>query len=83
MICSSRVRSMGLVAFILLLVSMLRVLSGSLPAAAGALYHGNTNTRKFHASDCRYYDCPHCTAVFSSREAAIDAGYVPCKVCNP
>lgn len=38
---------------------------------------------KFHESSCRYYDCPHCTAVFRTREAAIDAGYVPCRVCNP
>lgn len=51
--------------------------------SAGMAYHGNTNTRKFHESGCRYYDCPHCTAVFQSRDDAIDAGYVPCKVCDP
>lgn len=44
---------------------------------------GNTKTRKFHSSDCRHADCKNCTARFSTREKAIAAGYVPCKVCDP
>lgn len=77
------VKSRPAPAIIILVALMVAVLSSSEQSVAGAPYHGNTNTRKFHSSDCRYYDCPHCTAVFRSREAAIDAGYVPCKVCDP
>lgn len=47
------------------------------------VYHGNLKTRKFHRPGCRYYNCSNCTAVFHSREEAIRAGYVPCKVCRP
>jgi hypothetical protein len=50
---------------------------------AGISYHENVNSRKFHAPGCRYYDCSNCKAVFNSREAAIKAGFVPCKVCRP
>lgn len=46
-------------------------------------YHGNTDSKIFHGPSCRYYNCGHCTKVFSTRQAAIDAGYRPCKVCNP
>jgi endonuclease YncB( thermonuclease family) len=47
------------------------------------VYHGNVKSKKFHRPSCRYYDCTNCTAVFHSREEAIQAGYVPCKVCKP
>ena len=48
-----------------------------------SVYHGNTSSKKFHKPSCRYYNCKNCTAVFSSRQKAIAAGYEPCKVCNP
>jgi methylphosphotriester-DNA--protein-cysteine methyltransferase len=51
--------------------------------AAGAVYHGNTNSKIFHKSSCRYYNCKHCTKEFTSREDAIKAGYRACKVCRP
>ena len=47
------------------------------------VYHGNVRSKKFHRPSCRYYDCKNCTARFTSREQAIQAGYVPCKVCKP
>jgi len=47
------------------------------------IYHGNTKSKIFHKPDCRYYNCKACTAQFSSRQEAIDAGYRPCKICNP
>jgi len=56
------------------------------PASSGPpapAYHGNTKSKKFHSSGCRYYYCKHCTAVFKTREEAIKASYVPCKVCRP
>lgn len=44
---------------------------------------GNVQSRKFHSPTCRHASCKNCTATFSSREQAIAARYVPCKVCNP
>ncbi|MGA2937458.1 MAG: Ada metal-binding domain-containing protein [Syntrophobacteraceae bacterium] len=37
----------------------------------------------FHRPGCMHYNCSNCTEVFTSREAAIRAGYRPCKICNP
>lgn len=50
---------------------------------SGLAYHGNIKSKKFHQSSCRYYDCKNCTVTFHNREAALAAGYVPCKICNP
>jgi len=47
------------------------------------VYHGNVKSKKFHRPSCRYYNCGNCTATFHSREEAIRAGYVACKVCRP
>jgi endonuclease YncB( thermonuclease family) len=52
------------------------------PDAAGG-YSGNVDSRKFHSAGCRYANCKNCTATFATRDQAIAAGYVPCKVCNP
>jgi len=65
------------------LAALIASLNGSAQLQAGMGYHGNTNTLKFHEPSCRYYNCPHCTAVFKTRQDAIDAGYVPCGVCRP
>jgi len=46
-------------------------------------YRGNTNSKVFHQSSCRYFSSKNCTAVFSTRDSAISAGYRPCKVCTP
>ena len=46
-------------------------------------FQGNTQSRVFHSSSCRYYNCKNCTAGFSSKEEAISAGFKPCKICNP
>lgn len=69
--------------FIVFLLSLLVVWSSASQAVADAPYHGNSNTRKFHTAGCQYFDCPHCTVEFRTREAAIEAGYVPCKICDP
>ena len=47
------------------------------------VYHGNARSHKFHRPGCQHYNCPNCTAVFKTKKDAVDAGYVPCKVCNP
>jgi len=48
-------------------------------------YIANSNTGKFHKSGCSSVDKMNESnkVPFSSREAAINAGYVPCKKCNP
>lgn len=46
-------------------------------------YYGNVNTKKFHKPDCYYYDCDNCTRRFETYDEAIEAGYEPCKKCNP
>jgi hypothetical protein len=66
----------------LALLLVLAVRAATLVLAAGP-YHGNVESRIFHQSTCRYYNCEKCTKVFETREAAIDAGYRPCKVCEP
>lgn len=48
-----------------------------------AVFHGNLKSRVFHRTGCRYFNCKNCTAVFNSREEAINAGYRPCKICKP
>jgi hypothetical protein len=58
--------------------------SGPVKVTQGkASYHGNRKSYKFHRSSCRYYDCKNCTKIFNSRKAAINAGYIACKVCRP
>lgn len=48
-------------------------------------YVGNSNSHKFHKSSCGSASktAPHNRVAFSSRNEAINAGYVPCKRCNP
>ena len=52
-------------------------------AQADTEYHGNVSSKIFHGPDCRYYDCKNCTAIFNTREEAINSGYRPCKICKP
>jgi methylphosphotriester-DNA--protein-cysteine methyltransferase len=48
-------------------------------------YVANASTGKFHYEDCRWVDkmSDSNKIYFNSRDEAIDAGYVPCKVCKP
>lgn len=51
-----------------------------------AQYVGNSSKKKLHLGSCdstKKKIAPHNRVVFSSREEAINAGYVPCKRCNP
>lgn len=57
------------------------------PAVTNADYQyiGDSATRKFHKLTCRYaakISSSH-KVLFKTREEAINAGYVPCKECNP
>mgnify|MGYP003609905000 CR=1 FL=1 len=57
----------------------------SIGTALASSYIGNCNTYKFHYSSCHYVGkmSESHTVWFSSRDEAIDAGYIPCKVCRP
>ncbi len=45
--------------------------------------HGNVESRVVHTPSCRYFSCKQCTVIFHSREAALAAGFKPCRICNP
>jgi micrococcal nuclease len=55
------------------------------PQPAGPSYIGNRNTRKFHEASCSSVDQMNegNKVALESRDAAIAAGYVPCKRCKP
>jgi len=59
------------------------VLATATAFAAG--YVGNANSKKFHRADCSYAAKmkPANRVAFNTRDEAINAGYVPCKRCNP
>lgn len=46
-------------------------------------YIGNINSLKFHRTSCSSLPKESNRVYFDSRSAAVDAGYVPCKRCNP
>ena len=48
-------------------------------------YIGNSNTGKFHDSSCQSVSkmSDRNKVSFSSRNQAINQGYIPCKICNP
>ena len=66
-----------------LAVCLAAVLAAGWALAQDTVFHGNAQSHIFHRQGCRYFDCKACTVVFQSREAAVAAGYKPCKVCNP
>ena len=44
---------------------------------------GNTGTLVFHSPDCQYSKSEKCTAIFSTREEAIQKGFKACGTCKP
>jgi micrococcal nuclease len=54
-------------------------------ADAAAPYIGTTRSMKFHTARCEWGQkiTPNNAAYFQTREEAIAAGFIPCKVCNP
>ncbi|HEV7767400.1 MAG TPA: hypothetical protein VGQ76_20535 [Thermoanaerobaculia bacterium] len=51
--------------------------------SAEAAYRGNTRSRVFHQSSCRYFHCKNCTATFGSAAEAVREGYRACGECRP
>lgn len=52
-------------------------------SAVGKEYIGNKSSKKFHLPSCTTLPAEHNRVYFKTREEAINAGYVPCKRCNP
>ena len=71
----------------LLLLMSIFMLVGMMASsvALGSDYIGNSNSYKFHYASCRWVQkmSDNHKVYFESRDEAIDAGYVPCKVCRP
>ena len=44
---------------------------------------GNTESHVFHNLDCKFSKSKNCTALFNSKEKAIQEGYKPCGICKP
>lgn len=58
--------------------------AGSVTGSAnGGQYIGNKNTHKFHLPSCSTLPNPENRVYFKTRNEAVNAGYVPCKRCNP
>lgn len=59
--------------------------SSSDTSSASGNYVGNSNSGKFHISSCGSVSkmSEGNKVFFSSRDEAINQGYVPCKICNP
>lgn len=51
--------------------------------SGGGEYIGNVNTHKFHLPSCGSLPMEKNQIYFSSRDEAINSGYVPCKKCRP
>ena len=54
------------------------------PQSEGA-YVANSNTGKFHYAGCRYVRMmsPGHKVLYDSRDEAVNAGFVACKICRP
>lgn len=71
---------------LLLLMSILMLVGIMASSVAlGSNYIGNNHSYKFHYASCNYVSrmSDHHKVYFESRAEAIEAGYVPCKVCRP
>ena len=52
-------------------------------SASQAAYIGNVNSKKFHLESCPSLPAEQNRVWFSTREAAVEAGYFPCGTCKP
>ena len=66
-------------------VVMIVILTVSFATVLASNYVGNANSKKFHYADCSMVSKmnPDNKVFMNTREEAINAGYIPCKKCNP
>lgn len=69
----------------LLLPIAIGILCPDIVGAASQEYWGSAKSDKFHYPSCQWAKKIHQEnlIIFESRKEALDAGYVPCKVCKP
>lgn len=53
------------------------------PPTGSSGYIGNKNSKKFHIPTCSSLPAAQNRVYFKTRDEAIKAGFVPCKLCNP
>ena len=60
-------------------------LTAAFASVLASSYVGNAKTKKFHYADCSMVGKmnPANKVYMNTRDEAINAGYVPCKRCNP
>ena len=51
--------------------------------AESTLYFGNNKSYTFHLPECHRAKKLRNRVIFTSRQRAVNIGYVPCKLCNP
>ena len=44
-------------------------------------YHGNSQSKVYHAKDCQYFDCKNCTVNLDSKRIAASQGFRPHERC--
>lgn len=49
--------------------------------SSGTMYHGNQDSRVYHAPGCQHYSCKNCVVVLSSKEEAGQRGFRPHSQC--
>lgn len=80
--------SKKLIVALLLVCLLLPIVAGLfMPqlSAAGQVYWASSQSNKFHYPSCRWAQKIHKDnlIIFKDRKEAVDAGYIPCKVCKP
>ena len=70
--------------FIAAIIAVL-IMTTAVATVLAASYVGNAKSKKFPFADCSTVGKmnPNNRVEFISRDEAINAGYVPCKRCNP
>jgi len=69
-------------AIIIVAISLIGFSLGGCLGGSGK-YIGNKESKIFHKESCSYLPAEDHRVYFSSRDAAISAGYDPCEKCNP
>ena len=74
-----------LAAAVLLSIAGITMAQGDTSAASTAPFVGHKGSKKVHSASCRFAQqmADRNKAYFKTYKEAVDAGYVPCKVCKP
>ena len=61
------------------------IVTTAFASVLASAYVGNAKSKKFHHADCSYAGKMSSAnrVYFNTRDEAVNAGYIPCKRCNP